>query len=267
MDPHTAAIPPVLEPLLDWWLERIAACLSGRVCSVLLHGGVVFGDFCPGWSDVDVCVVLDGPVTEAEGLALGSIHDAMRDRFLRDGAAGWCSGQAIEGFYIPTELVADAACQMPCYTAGGRTRQWAVGHPVSPFDRQILAQRGHVIQGVPLAFAMPTRQALAGQTSRDLASLRQMATGTPSAIWLCGIQHWLARSLVFWRDGELLSKSASLRHEVATGSPFAEAFAFALRIRQEGSATANQHHAELARCFAEYGLRCAAEIEARLPAV
>ena len=99
------------------------------------------------------------------------------------------------------------------------------------------------------------------QTETDLAALRAWDRAAQSAIWLAGMLHWAARSLVFWRDGTMLSKSASLEHEIARGSSFADAFQLALQIRREGSAVAARHHSELERYYGRIALDLAYEIE------
>jgi len=247
--------------LLQWWLERVCPTLGEKLRTVCVHGSLALDDFCSGWSDVDVCVVVNDPVSGTEAQALGAIHDEMGDRFIRAHAAGWRSGQAIEGCYIPEPLLRDASCQMPCYVAGDCAGRLSTAHPLPPFDREVLARFGRRLLGPPVAFARPTREALAEQTARMLAQIRGQVSGSPSAIWLCGIQHWLARSLVFWRDGDLLSKSAALSRELEQGSPFAVAFELALRIREEGSDVASQHRAALRRQFDECAMVCVAEIE------
>jgi hypothetical protein len=239
----------------------VVDCLGVRLRAIYLHGSTVFGDYCPGWSDVDVCVVVDGPVSEDEGHRLGQIHDEMRDRFLRDRVGGWQSGQGIEGFYIPQGLVTDDKLELPCYTAGGSTRLWHVGHPVSPFDRLVLARFGAHLHGEAMAFRPPEMSDLAAQTLRDLTSFREHDYRNSSAIWLCGVQHWLARSLVFWRDGELVSKSAALQRETEASSPYAEAFSLALQLRQEGSAATSPRRDELLRAFETHGLPCMNAVE------
>jgi len=256
-----STVPVEVASLLQWWLERVRPALGGKLRTACVHGSLVLDDFCSGWSDVDVCVVVNDPVSEMEAQALGAIHDEMGEHFIRAHAAGWRSGQAIEACYIPEPLVRDASCQMPCYVAGDCAGRLSIGHPLPPFDREVLAGFGRRLLGPPVAFARPTREALAGQTDRMLAQIRGQVSGSPSAIWLCGIQHWLARSLVFWRDGDLLSKSAALWREIQQGSPYAGAFELALRIREEGSAVASQHRVALRRQFDECALACVAEIE------
>ncbi len=257
--PH---IPPVVAHILDWWLPEIQSCLGHRLRSVMLHGSVTLDDFMPRWSDVDVCVVLTTPITQGEAQVIGTIHDQMRHRFIDEGEGSWESGQAVEGCYIPADLAANVVLQMPCYSAGGSTRKWAVCHPVSPFDRYILAHFGHPVAGERVMFTPPSMQDLASQTEQDLGPLRTWSDDLEqSAIWMAGMLHWIARSLVFWREGTMLSKSGALRHEIQRGSAFASAFHLALEIREAGSATAASHYADLRRHFGQTARPAAREVE------
>jgi hypothetical protein len=244
------AIPQEVEALLGWWLPGVRGLLGPNLRSVVLHGSAALGDFLPGWSDVDVCVILDEPITEDEGRAIGALHDEMAQRSIEHGADGWRSGQAIEGPYVPLPLAGDPNAVAPCYAAGGTTRRYAVGHPVTPFDRYTLAHFGRTLTGPDVEFAPPSRASLVEQGRADL---RLLAEPHPSCldapIWMAGITHWLARSMVFWRDGVMLSKTAALQQEITGGSPFARAFEMALALRMEGSAACAGREEELRANF------------------
>jgi hypothetical protein len=58
--------------------ERLADCcanvLGDRVVAVILHGSLVLGDFTPGWSDVDLLVVVEQPLADAE---IGALREAV----------------------------------------------------------------------------------------------------------------------------------------------------------------------------------------------
>lgn len=237
-------------PLLEWWFPRMQDVLGGKLHAVILYGSAVFGDFQPRWSDVDVCTVLTAAVDEEEAIRIGRLHDEMRDRFIGCRAEGWTSGQAIEGPYIPLALAADPERQDWCYIAGGTTRKRMLGHPISPFDRYVLSHNGVCWRGTPTPFAPPARASLMHQLEEDLRSIESPSQGClNSSIWLAGIMHWLARSIVFWREGILLSKTAALEHEIAGNSPFAEAFRLALQLRREGSMATAPHLETLRRNF------------------
>jgi hypothetical protein len=243
-------IPHEVRAILDWWLPRVSGLLAGKFRSAVLYGSAAIGDFMPGWSDVDVCVILDRPVSEGEGATLGALHDDMAAHFIERGAEGWRSGQAIEGPYIPIGLASDAGASAPCYVAGGTTRRFTISHPVTPFDRYLLAHSGRTLQGPQVEFAPPEPQALAKQARTDLHLISEPHPGClDSPIWLAGIMHWLARSIVFWRDGVMLSKTRALEREISNGSSFAGAFDLALELRRGGSALCAGRLEELRRNF------------------
>lgn len=53
--------------------ERCAGILGGKVRSVVLYGSLATADFIPGTSDVDLLVVVDGPLSAAETQALEQV--------------------------------------------------------------------------------------------------------------------------------------------------------------------------------------------------
>jgi hypothetical protein len=61
--------------------ERLADCcanvLGDRVVAVILHGSLVLGDFTPGRSDVDLLVVVEQPLADAEISALQEAVEAL----------------------------------------------------------------------------------------------------------------------------------------------------------------------------------------------
>ncbi len=244
------SLPKQVQTILDWWLPRVRDILGSNVQSVMLFGGVTLGDFAPAWSDVDVCVVLREPVTQEQGERIGRLHDQMLERFARQGHDGWRSGQVIEGPYVPATVAADPSSTAICYVAGGTTRKFVDGDPLSAFDWYMLAHHGMCCFGAPVRFAPPDRPDLKAQLRQDLASLvSPNQAQLDSSIWLASMIHWIARSIVFWRDGVMMSKRAALKQEIESGSPFAEQFKLALRFHREGSAATRDHLAELRENF------------------
>lgn len=238
-------IPQCVDDILNWWFEKIKPILAGNLKTVTLFGSVVFGDYQPTWSDIDVCVVLNIPIDAQTGAEIGRIHDEMRDTFI--GSATWLAPQVIEGFYIPSEMATDPTLERACYVAGGTTRKWFIGNPVSPFDRYILSHHGITYRGEPVSVAPPSVEALRTQLKRDVEHLGEFERY--SGLWLASMLHWAARSLVFWRDGVMLSKTAALEHEIAGGSPYSPAFKLALEHRKQGSAFAKAHYQQLLEAF------------------
>jgi predicted nucleotidyltransferase len=234
-------IPQCVDDILGWWLEKVQSILTGNLKNVTLFGSVALDDYQTAWSDIDVCVVVNTAINEITGTEIGRIHDNMRDTFIS--SATWQSNQVVEGFYISLEMAADPALDRACYVAGGTTRKWYVGHPVSPFDRYLLSHHGITYWGDPVSFAPPSLSALRMQLKEDVESLGKFEEYP--ALWLAGILHWIPRALVFWRDGIMLSKTAALEHEITSGSPYAPVFVLALELRKRGSAAVENAYQEL----------------------
>ncbi len=74
-------VPPAVEGMLEWWLRQVREVLDDQLLSVVLYGSVTLGDFQPGWSDVDVCVVLREPIAKDTGEQLYS--DTAGNDFVR----------------------------------------------------------------------------------------------------------------------------------------------------------------------------------------
>ncbi len=98
----------------------------------------------------------------------------------------------------------------------------------------MLANHDHLYFGAPVEFSHPCKEDLIRQTKGDIETLGKWRT--QSAIWLASMLHWLARCIVFWRDGQMLSKTAALEYELSHSSPYADAFHLALNLRRGRSA-------------------------------
>ena len=126
----------------------------------------------------------------------------------------------------------------------------------------MLAEHGVLYCGEEQRFAGTARQELAEDTLGQVADLRDPNALERSAIWHAGLLHWVARSIVFWRDGLLVSKTAALKQEIQAESPFADAFRLALMVRGAGSAAATNYRDQLRSAFASVALAAADSVEA-----
>ena len=83
---------PEAEALLEEWWPKAQALCRDHVHCVQLFGSVTNEDYQPGWSDIDVCVLLDTPL-EPETAALDEEYrDRIEATFLAEGQP------RIEGF-------------------------------------------------------------------------------------------------------------------------------------------------------------------------
>ena len=247
-------MPKEAAAVLEWWLPRAQEILARKLHSVMLYGSVCLDGFEPAWSDVDMCTVVLEPVTEDDAAALNRVHEDMEARFIQQGQGGWRSTQILEGEYIPAELVTEPGAAGMCYIATTGHRERRACTPLSAFYRYMLAHHGLCYAGERVAFAPPSREALLRE-ARELmltgsrALLRPDHADAASAISMTGVIQDIARTAVFWRDGEMLSKGAALEREIANRGPFADAYRLALQLRKAGSATCDDHRTEVRAKF------------------
>ena len=206
-----SGLPKEAEAVLAWWWTRAEPILAGRARSVMLFGSVTHGDFRPAWSDIDAAVFLAAPLDRSQSDALAALHDELARRFVEGGAGGWRNSQLLEVSYLLDS------------------------QELGAFARLQLAETGMVYAGEAVNVARPGREELAADSIWLLDSLDR-APGDFSAIMLCGLIQEVARKTVFWRDGELVSKTVALQREIAAGSPFRDAYRLALELRNKGSA-------------------------------
>ncbi|MGE0191855.1 MAG: nucleotidyltransferase domain-containing protein [Planctomycetota bacterium] len=220
-------LPAAVQGLLAWWLPRAEVACGDALRAMLLYGSVVLGDFQAGWSDVDVCAVLREPPSRTRERCLAELHHATELAFVEGREGPWSSGQTVDLLVL--------------YAAHGDLDH---EHVQDAFDQLGLATRTRVLAGESVTIAHPDRDALSRRSMR----LEQEACSPPegaSAIWYAAVLQLLARAVVFWRDGELVSKTRALLRLIEERGQVAEAFELALRVRRGGSATAARHTDEL----------------------
>ncbi len=227
-------LPREANALVDWWLPRVKGVLGDKLLSVMLFGSAAMGDYVSTVSDLDICSVLADPIAAEEAAAIGRVHDEMRELFIHGQHSTLGLVQVIEGPYVPLAVALDESAVAPCYTAGGRTRRFETGHPVSAFDRYSLAHVGHCLWGQRVQFAPPSHAALMKMLAADLAVLNDPSSWHDSVGWYVAMLCFIARSVFFWGDGVMLSKTEALRRCLAQGGEWEPAFEMALDARTRG---------------------------------
>ncbi len=255
--------PPEVIAILDWWKSRVCEVFENKLRGVFLFGSVALGEFAPKWSDIDTCIVVTAPVGDMQAEAMCASMAEMDERFRQQEADGWRSPQTVQGAIITPQQAAEIGHTETCFYARGSRGVHAHCDPFSAFDRYQLAHHRRLLWGNDVYFAPPSRKDLIEMAVRDmnLFSAVAKAPETYSPIMLAGMLHWAARSLVFWRDGRLLSKSAALKSEIVRNSSLAKAFGLALKVRDQGSARAVAHSDALREVFRDFGPLILAEHE------
>lgn len=194
----------------ETWLTEIDAAAPGLVTGLHVRGGLGFGEFVPGQSDVDVVAVLSRRATYADAEALEAAHAALRARHPEP---------AFDGMHVAESDLAgdpDDCPDVPCVLHG-----WfeaAARYDVTPVGWHELAHHSVAVRGERpevwtdhdrlLAF---TRDHLATswrEQAEGLAKFPAEAAGDLACTWcVLGVAR-LHHLLV---TGEMTTKSAAGR--------------------------------------------------------
>jgi len=228
---RSLSLPSQVQTVLEWWFPRVKVVLGHNLLSVMLFGSVCMDDFCPAWSDLDVCAVLSVPVTDEQARRLSGLHDELESLL---------PGPLLEATYLPSSMAATAGSAGRSFDACHGERSLAVFDPIPGFYRLQLARFSTCYAGETVPFAPPTHDQLVAGSTWLLNRLRG-APGTQRAHELAGLIHETARMVVFWRDREFLSKGSALQREIAAHGQFADAYRLAVHLRTEGGAHCDAH--------------------------
>lgn len=207
-------LPAEVAEVCTTWLALVDDCAPGLVTGLHVRGGVGFGEFVPGVSDVDMVAVLAHRPSYAEVDALEESHALLGERGLV---------APLDGIHLTAadlEGDPDDCPDVPCVLHGWFEAEGR--YDVSPVGWHELAFHSVSVRGgLPpvwsdhdrlLAF---TREALATEWAGFAASLAKFPSeaATDAATW-----HVLgaARLLHLVQTGEQTSKSAAGRWGLAT---------------------------------------------------
>jgi hypothetical protein len=223
-----------IETLLAWWLPRVLDVIEPTPRCVVIGGSVALGDFSPVSGDLDLYIVVRDPLSEVQSTTVGCIHREMRKHFLEDSTDEWRSHELMEACYIPEELATNATKPMRYFSVRTSSAMW-VDQKLSPFSRYVVARSGLYYYGERVQFAEPERRDMLEQIVRQtIPWVVPAERRLDDPEWMASQIQLMARSIVFLRDGFVLSKTAALRHEIDAKSRFAAAYETALLFRQRG---------------------------------
>jgi hypothetical protein len=209
----TAALPPEAVEVCATWLGLVDELAPGLVTGLHVRGGIGFGEFVPGTSDIDMVAVLAHRPSYADVEALEESHRQLAD-------AGPTA--PLDGFHVFAGDLAgdpDDCPDLPCILHG-----WfdpAGRFDVTPVGWHELALHSVPVRGeLPLVWTDParlrefTRDSLTGEWAGIAASLQKFPaeSATDDATW-----HVLgaARMLHLLETGEQTAKSAAGRWALA----------------------------------------------------
>ena len=172
--------------------------------SIYLYGSVTAEDFRPGWSDIDLLVLTQEPITETQADLLLHLRQTLAQRdpdtpFYR----------AFEGGMLDLgSFLANEDTRVVYWgTTGERIRE---RHAFSAFDRASLLSNGQLLLGkdVRRHFEMPEYPEIATAAISHAVTIRQHGKGARS-IYAYGWLLDIARCLYTLVNGRLTTKTAA----------------------------------------------------------
>ena len=198
----------MLEPRLRLAINTMAVSifniLESVQPSIYLYGSVTAEDFRPGWSDIDLLVLTQAPITETQADLLLTLRQQLAQR---DPDTPYY--RAFEGGMLDlgSFLTNESTRVVYWGTTGERIKE---RHDFSAFDRASLLQNGQLLLGkdVRRHFEMPEYPEIATAVISHAVSIRQHGKGARSLYaygWLLDI----ARCMYTLVNGRLTTKTTA----------------------------------------------------------
>lgn len=198
----------MLEPRMRLAINTMAVSLQ-RILqeaepSIYLYGSVTAEDYCPGWSDIDLLVLTQSPITAQQANALLYLRQTLSGRDPDTPHYRLFEGGMID---LGSFLTGESTRAIYWGTTGERIRE---GHVLTAFDRASLKQTGQLLLGrdVRRHIDMPDHPEIVQAIRTHLAGIRAHGRGKRSLYaygWLLDI----ARGLYTLVNGRLTTKTAA----------------------------------------------------------
>lgn len=198
----------MLEPRLRLAINTMAVSiyniLESVQPSIYLYGSVTAEDFRPGWSDIDLLVLTQEPITETQADLLLTLRQQLAQR---DPNTPYY--RAFEGGMLDlgSFLTNESTRVVYWGTTGERIKE---RHSFSPFDMASLLQNGQLLLGkdVRRHFEMPEYQDITTAVVSHAVTIRQHGKGGRS-IYAYGWLLDIARCMYALVNGRLTTKTAA----------------------------------------------------------
>ncbi len=187
----------------DKLIRIIAGILDGSLHSVWLYGSVVFHDFHLGWSDIDLLVLANEPLTEGQAQHLVTLRQTLLER-----EPGNLYYRSFEGCITSlNEYLSQSWVRLVYWgTTGQRVTDRYTPDTFSAFE---LAKYGKAVygDGDRSIFAMPSQSEMVDAVRQHLASIRKYAVQTDESLYSCGWLLDIARCVYTLRHQDVTAKT------------------------------------------------------------
>jgi len=229
-------------------VSAIGQILAAQRPTIYLYGSCVLDDFRLGWSDIDLLVLTQAPLSEAQAQALVPLRQRLLER---DPANPYY--RAFEGGMLPLSAFLTKTPDRVVYwgTSGQRLTDT---YSFDSFCMAELLQSGQLLYGEELRpqLPMPTYADFHQDVQKHYEAIRLYAQKTDSSLYSFGWLLDIARGLYTLHTGGIASKTAAGQWALENGlCPVPKALEAALRVRR--SPLSLQENPALVRCALALG--------------
>jgi len=183
--------------------DRIAGILDGSIHSAWLYGSVVLDDFRPGWSDIDLLVLTNSRITEAQARQLVGLRQAMPESE-PDNPYYRC----FEGIIADKNeyFTGDFSRLIYWGTSGQRITD---RYQPDTFSAYELAKYGRSVCGADdrSIFAAPSAAELAEAVRQHYETIRRYTVQTDERLYSCGWLLDISRCIYTLRLCDVIAKT------------------------------------------------------------
>lgn len=198
----------MLEPRMRLAINTMAVSirriLEDNSPSIYLYGSVTSEDYHHGWSDIDLLVLTENSITEAQADALVNLRQVLAARDPDTPYYRLFEGGMLD---LGSFLTGEDTRVVYWGTSGQRLK---TQHAFSAFDRASLLQNGQLLLGkdVRRHLEMPEYGEIVADVARHFASIREHGRGDRS-IYAYGWLLDIARCMYTLVNGRLTTKTAA----------------------------------------------------------
>ena len=182
--------------------NEIVSVMEGKVYGVWLYGSAAIDDFRLGWSDIDLCALTDGKISQRQAERLLFLRQEMLKKEPDNPYY-----RSFEGIIADIDEYRDRAFGRLVYW--GTSGQRITGrYTPDPFSRLELAKHGKTVYGnAPWPFPAPGREELIRGVREHYETIRKYAAETDGSLYSCGWLLDIARCVYTLRYNDVIAKT------------------------------------------------------------
>ena len=187
---------------IDKMTNEIADITEGRLRGIWLYGSVVMDDYRPGWSDIDIIVLTDRPISETQANKLLMLRQEMLQKYPAN-----LYFRSFEGVIANADEYRSRSFTRLVYwgTSGQRMTDHYTPDVFAEFE---LVKYGRQVYGSePWILPAPTSEEFVGAVRAHYDSIRKYAVQTDGSLYSCGWLLDIARCIYTLRNNDVVSKT------------------------------------------------------------